>query len=64
MTGSKVDMFSLLALLQDDMTMRVRVFARAKPADKLEIVKSLQRQGLVCAMHLGFGTSGKNKDFD
>jgi len=34
----------------DDMTMRVRVFARAKPADKLEIVKSLQRQGLVCAM--------------
>ena len=66
MTGSKVDMFSLsfLALLQDDMTMRVRVFARAKPADKLEIVKSLQRQGLVCAMHLGFGMSGKNKDFD
>lgn len=34
----------------DDMTSRVRVFARAKPADKLEIVKSLQRQGLVCAM--------------
>ncbi|CAJ1362374.1 unnamed protein product, partial [Effrenium voratum] len=34
----------------DDMTARVRVFARAKPADKLEIVKSLQRQGLVCAM--------------
>lgn len=33
------------------MTSRVRVFARAKPADKLEIVKSLQRQGLVCAMH-------------
>jgi len=34
----------------DDITSRVRVFARAKPADKLEIVKSLQRQGLVCAM--------------
>eukprot|EP00438_Fugacium_kawagutii_P034434 Skav216662 [mRNA] locus=scaffold930:53032:60971:- [translate_table: standard] len=34
------------------MTARVRVFARAKPADKLEIVKSLQRQGLVCAMSL------------
>ena len=34
----------------DDMTSKVRVFARAKPADKLEIVKSLQRQGLVCAM--------------
>ncbi|CAK9009207.1 unnamed protein product [Durusdinium trenchii] len=34
----------------DEMTSRVRVFARAKPADKLEIVKSLQRQGLVCAM--------------
>lgn len=44
--------------------MRVRVFARAKPADKLEIVKSLQRQGLVCAMHLGFGMSGTKKDFD
>merc|ERR1712195_378442 len=26
------------------------VFARAKPEDKLEIVKSLQRQGWVCAM--------------
>ena len=36
----------------DDLTSRVRVFARAKPADKLEIVKSLQRQGLVCAMSL------------
>ncbi|CAE7359679.1 unnamed protein product [Symbiodinium natans] len=34
----------------DEITSRVRVFARAKPADKLEIVKSLQRQGLVCAM--------------
>ena len=44
--------------------MRVRVFARAKPADKLEIVKSLQRQGLVCAMHLGFRMSGTKKDFD
>merc|ERR1719262_409415 len=34
----------------DMMTARVRVFARAKPEDKLEIVKSLQRQGLVTAM--------------
>ena len=46
------------------MTMRVRVFARAKPADKLEIVKSLQPQGLVCAMHLGFGMSGTKRGFD
>ena len=38
---------------KDEMTSRVRVFARAKPADKLEIVKSLQRQGLVCAMRPG-----------
>merc|ERR1712125_79688 len=30
--------------------MGTRVFARAKPEDKLEIVKSLQRQGLVSAM--------------
>jgi potassium/sodium efflux P-type ATPase len=34
----------------DAITSKVRVFARAKPADKLEIVKSLQRQGLVSAM--------------
>merc|ERR1711959_176512 len=34
----------------DQMTARVKVFARAKPEDKLEIVKSLQRQNLVCAM--------------
>merc|ERR1711959_105786 len=31
-------------------TSRVKVFARAQPADKLEIVKALQRQGLVSAM--------------
>merc|ERR1719215_573961 len=40
-------------LMEDDMdaiTRRVRVFARAKPEDKLEIVKSLQRQGFVTAM--------------
>merc|ERR1711972_783513 len=34
----------------DLMTSSVRVFARAKPEDKLEIVKSLQRQGAVTAM--------------
>jgi len=34
----------------DVITRRVRVFARAKPEDKLEIVKSLQRQGFVTAM--------------
>merc|ERR1719203_1762044 len=34
----------------DMMTSTVRVFARAKPEDKLEIVKSLQRQGAVTAM--------------
>ncbi|KAH8092786.1 calcium-transporting ATPase [Aureococcus anophagefferens] len=34
----------------DALTARVNVFARAKPEDKLEIVKSLQRQGLVSAM--------------
>ncbi|KAJ8604654.1 hypothetical protein CTAYLR_006531 [Chrysophaeum taylorii] len=34
----------------DELTSRVNVFARAKPEDKLEIVKSLQRQGLVSAM--------------
>ena len=32
------------------MTRTTSVFARAKPEDKLEIVKSLQRQGCVCAM--------------
>jgi len=40
-------------LPDDDMdviTLRVRVFARARPEDKLEIVKSLQRQGFVTAM--------------
>lgn len=34
----------------DVMTAKTKVFARAKPEDKLEIVKSLQRQGLVSAM--------------
>jgi len=34
----------------DELTGSVRVFARAKPEDKLEIVKSLQRQGAVTAM--------------
>eukprot|EP00392_Amoebophrya_sp_AT5.2_P001172 g1174.t1 len=34
----------------DFLTSKVKVFARAKPEDKLEIVKSLQRQGLVVAM--------------
>merc|ERR1712157_119999 len=34
----------------DAITLRVRVFARAKPEDKLEIVKSLQRQNFVTAM--------------
>jgi len=34
----------------DKFTMKTCVFARAKPEDKLEIVKSLQRQGFVCAM--------------
>ncbi|CAD7972588.1 unnamed protein product [Amoebophrya sp. A120] len=34
----------------DFLTSKVKVFARAKPEDKLEIVGSLQRQGLVCAM--------------
>jgi len=34
----------------DALTAHARVFARAKPEDKLEIVRSLQRQGLVSAM--------------
>ncbi|RLN54755.1 hypothetical protein BBJ29_007584 [Phytophthora kernoviae] len=34
----------------DEITSRVSVFARAKPEDKIEIVKSLQRQGHVAAM--------------
>ena len=34
----------------DELTKTTSVFARAKPEDKLEIVKSLQRQGWVCAM--------------
>merc|ERR1712061_113855 len=34
----------------DILTSCVRVFARARPEDKLEIVKSLQRQGAVTAM--------------
>merc|ERR1719343_1528120 len=34
----------------DELTNSTRVFARAKPEDKLEIVKSLQRQGAVTAM--------------
>ena len=35
----------------DALRNKTKVFARAKPEDKLEIVKSLQRQGLVCAMN-------------
>jgi magnesium-transporting ATPase (P-type) len=34
----------------NQLTRRTKVFARAQPEDKLEIVKSLQRQGKVCAM--------------
>merc|ERR1712224_717755 len=34
----------------DQMTRKTKVFARAKPEYKLEIVKSLQRQGFVSAM--------------
>lgn len=34
----------------DEITSKTVVFARAKPEDKIEIVKSLQRQGLVAAM--------------
>ncbi|KAG1694491.1 hypothetical protein DVH05_021296 [Phytophthora capsici] len=34
----------------DEITSQVTVFARAKPEDKIEIVKSLQRQGHVAAM--------------
>merc|ERR1712025_834591 len=34
----------------DTLTKQSRVFARAQPEDKLQIVHSLQRQGLVCAM--------------
>lgn len=34
----------------DNLTRTIKVFARAQPEDKLEIVKSLQRQGLVSAM--------------
>lgn len=34
----------------DEITSRTSVFARAKPEDKIEIVKSLQRQGHVAAM--------------
>jgi len=34
----------------DALTARVNVFARARPEDKLQIVESLQRQGLVSAM--------------
>mmetsp|Transcript_78591 Transcript_78591/g.138536 ORF Transcript_78591/g.138536 Transcript_78591/m.138536 type:complete len:1060 (-) Transcript_78591:296-3475(-) len=34
----------------DALTSSVRVFARAKPEDKLEIVKSIQRSGQVAAM--------------
>ncbi|KAL7685735.1 putative P-type ATPase, HAD superfamily, P-type ATPase, transmembrane domain superfamily [Plasmopara halstedii] len=34
----------------DEVTSQVSVFARAKPEDKIEIVKSLQRQGHVAAM--------------
>jgi len=34
----------------DSITPQVKCFARAKPEDKIEIVKSFQRQGLVSAM--------------
>jgi potassium/sodium efflux P-type ATPase len=34
----------------DKLTKQAKVFARAQPEDKLQIVHSLQRQGLVCAM--------------
>jgi len=34
----------------DKLTKTINVFARAKPEDKLEIVKSLQRGKMVCAM--------------
>ena len=34
----------------DELTCHTSVFARATPADKLQIVSSLQRQGLICAM--------------
>lgn len=34
----------------DEITSRTLVFARAKPEDKIEIVKSLQRQGLISSM--------------
>merc|ERR1711977_597413 len=34
----------------DKLTKQARVFARAQPEDELQIVHSLQRQGLVCAM--------------
>ncbi|OWY96388.1 Potassium/sodium efflux P-type ATPase, fungal-type, partial [Phytophthora megakarya] len=34
----------------DEITSQISVFARAKPEDKIEIVKSLQRQGHVAAM--------------
>jgi potassium/sodium efflux P-type ATPase len=34
----------------DKLTAGARVFARARPKDKLKIVESLQRQGSVCAM--------------
>ncbi|KAK3281704.1 hypothetical protein CYMTET_10524 [Cymbomonas tetramitiformis] len=34
----------------DLLTTKVKVFARAKPEDKLEIVRSLRRQAFVCAM--------------
>merc|ERR1711998_499876 len=34
----------------DTLTKQARVFARAQPEDKLQIVHSLQLQGLVCAM--------------
>ncbi|TDH73991.1 hypothetical protein CCR75_003635 [Bremia lactucae] len=34
----------------DELTSQVSIFARAKPEDKIEIVKSLQRQGHVVAM--------------
>jgi len=43
--GSYLEAYKL-----DEFTSKAKVFARAKPEDKLVIVKSLQDQGLVCAM--------------
>jgi magnesium-transporting ATPase (P-type) len=46
----------LEAYEMDQLTAHTLVFARARPADKIEIVKSFQRQGFVCSM-TGDGTN-------